>query len=69
MLDQKKTVNTKVYNALDAKIDSMVKRFATDYSDISYNQLSHSVNEMLRVMSRAHVIKFLKYAESLKVGN
>jgi hypothetical protein len=56
-------------NALDTKIDSMVKRFATDYSDISYNELNYSVNQMLRVMSRAHVIKFLKYAESLKAGN
>lgn len=55
-------------NALDIKIDSMVKHFSINYSDISYGELSHSVNQMLRVMSRAHVISFLKYAESLKVG-
>lgn len=55
-------------NALDIKIDSMVRQFSIKYSDISYSELSHSVNEMLRVMSRAHVIGFLKYAESQKAG-
>jgi hypothetical protein len=55
-------------NSLDKKIDSMVKHFSTNYSDISYNDLSQSINEMLRVMSRAHVIGFLKYAESVKAG-
>lgn len=55
-------------NALDIKIDSMVQQFSINYSDISYDDLRHSVNEMLRVMSRAHVIGFLKYAGSLKAG-
>jgi hypothetical protein len=55
-------------NALDVKIDSMVKNFAVNDSNISYTELSHSINEMLRVMSRAHVIGFLKYAESVKAG-
>ena len=55
-------------NSLDIKIDSMVQQFSINYSDISYGDLRHSVNEMLRVMSRAHVISFLKYAGSLKAG-
>ena len=55
-------------NALDTKIDSMIQQFSINYSDINYGELRHSADEMLRVMSRAHVIKFLKYAESLKAG-
>jgi hypothetical protein len=55
-------------NALDIKIDSMVQQFSTTYSDINYRELRNSADELLKVMSRAHVIKFLKYAESLKAG-
>jgi hypothetical protein len=47
-------------NALDRKIDSMIQ----DYP--RYDELQFAVSEMLRVMSRAHVIKFLKYCKSLE---
>ena len=49
-------------NSLDLKIDSMIK----DHE--RYNDLQVAVSEMLKVMTRSHVISFLKYAESLKVG-
>jgi hypothetical protein len=47
-------------NALDLKIDSMIKDHPR------YDELKISVLELLRVMSRAHVISFLKYAKSLE---
>lgn len=55
-------------NSLDIKIDSMVRQFAVNNTDINYNELRYSADELLRVMSRAHVIAFLKYALSMKAG-
>ena len=49
-------------NKLDHKIEAMLRQ----YPELDYDQLRFSVNQLLRVMSRAHVISFLKYAESLK---
>jgi hypothetical protein len=49
-------------NALDMKIDSMIKNHER------YNELQLAVKQLLRVMSRASVISFLKYAESLNAG-
>lgn len=49
-------------NKLDHKIEAMLRQ----YPELDYDQLHFSVNQLLRVMSRAHVISFLKYAESLK---
>lgn len=47
-------------NALDLKIDSMIK----DYP--RYDELQVCVSEMLKVMTRAHIISFLKYCKSLE---
>lgn len=52
-------------NTLDIKIDSMVRGFAQRNPKIQYGELRHSANEMLRVMSRAQVIAFLKYAQTV----
>jgi hypothetical protein len=49
-------------NALDIKIDSMIKNHER------YNELQSAVKQLLRVMNRASVISFLKYAESLNAG-
>lgn len=50
-------------NALDRKIDSMISNYPR------YSELQVCVSEMLTVMTRANVISFLKYCESLeKVG-
>ena len=49
-------------NALDKKIDSMIA------SHERYGELQIAVSELLKVMTRAHVISFLKYANSLKGG-
>lgn len=50
-------------NALDIKIDAMVHQFADNNPKIQYGELRHSANELLRVMTRAQVISFLKYAQ------
>lgn len=47
-------------NSLDKKIDSMIVGLE------SYADLRIAVSNLLRVMSRAEVISFLKYAESVK---
>jgi hypothetical protein len=47
-------------NALDLKIDLMIKNHQR------YDELQISVLQLLRVMSRAQVISFLKYAKSLE---
>lgn len=49
-------------NALDIKIDSMIR----DHE--RYGELKVAVSELLRVMSRAAVISFLKYADSINGG-
>jgi len=46
-------------NKLDMKIDSMIANHER------YNELQLAVSELLKVMTRAHVIAFLKYADSL----
>jgi hypothetical protein len=46
-------------NALDRKIDSMIKEYD------QYEQLKYCVSELLRVMTRSGVISFLKYADNL----
>ena len=45
-------------NALDRKIDLMIQDHPR------YDELQVSVLQLLKVMSRAHVISFLKYAKS-----
>ena len=47
-------------NALDTKINQMIVNHER------YPELQIAVSELLKVMTRAHVISFLKYAESLK---
>jgi hypothetical protein len=47
-------------NSLDRKIDSMI------VGEERYADLQIAVCNLLQVMSRAHVISFLKYAESMK---
>ena len=47
-------------NALDRKIDSMIQDHPR------YDELQVAVSELLRVMTRSHVISFLKYAKSLE---
>ena len=49
-------------NKLDQKIEDMIRQ----YPESDYDALRSSINQLLRVMSRAHVISFLKYADSLK---
>ena len=56
-------------NALDMKIDLMIEQFAKNNSKIQYSELRHSANELLRVMSRAQVISFLKYAQKQSKAN
>jgi hypothetical protein len=47
-------------NALDRKIDLMIQNYPR------YSELQVCVTQLLTVMSRAHVISFLKYAKSLE---
>ena len=47
-------------NKLDKKIDDMIRQYP------EYAELRVAADQLLRVMSRAHVITFLKYADSLK---
>ena len=49
-------------NKLDQKIEDMI----CQYPESDYDALRFSINQLLRVMSRASVISFLKYADSLK---
>lgn len=49
-------------NALDRKIDSMIKDLP------EYESLKVSFDSFVKVSNRAAAIKFLKYAESLKMG-
>jgi hypothetical protein len=51
-------------NALDRKIDSMIKDFD------QYDQIKVSIDALVAVSHRAGAIKFLKYAINLtKAGN